>query len=501
MDEISRLLQGLEAGLSPMALLVILIGVVVGLIAGAAPGMGPTLAMAMSMPVALTMTPENAVILLCSILIGSGFGNSIPAVIIKVPGTAGAVLTAVEGYPLHKRGEGGRALLVCLVACTVGGLLGIVAFILFVVPLSQVAVKLLFPETFAIVLLGLLAAAGLVEGRVVKGLMSVAIGLLLSTIGPDPVTGHPRFTFGIDMLAAGLDVLPVIVGLFALREVFAAAGDKALEAPDRMRRLRVGWLSRKDLKDIAAPTAWGTLAGLAIGAMPAAGGSVATVVGYQAVKSTTRDKSQFGKGSIKGLAGIDSANNACVGGDMIPTFGLGIPGSAPMVVVMALLTAQGLQVGPNLLNSRPELLYAAFGGLLVSVFVLAVIGYFVIGPSIYLSKLSPAATQVLTAALVVVGVYSLRWNMFDVWVALAAGLAGYVLGRYGYSVVAIGLAFVLGGILESSFRRGIIMTGGWVEFFTRPVTMGILVVSGILLGVSVLLGRGKRSEALTTADD
>jgi putative tricarboxylic transport membrane protein len=487
---LDRLLEGLHYGLQPEALVVIAAGLLVGIVVGAAPGIGPTVGMTIAVPFALNLSPSNAVLLLVSILVGSGFSNSIPAVLVKVPGTSSAILTVTEGNPFQVKGEAGRALLICLTASVVGQFVSIVAFILFVIPLSRFGVKLLFPEMFAIILVGLFAAAGLVNRQVVKGFVAVSVGLALATVGPDPITGQSRFTFGSSNLAIGLSVIPVVIGLLAFREVFAAS-KRTTDTPVRVGRLKVGWfprLKRGDGREMAAPIGLGSVVGTVVGAIPGAGGSIASFLAYQVVRSASRDKSQFGKGSIRGLAAVDSSNNAVNGGELIPTFGLGLPGAPPMVVVMAVLSAQGLQPGPRLLETNPELLYATFGGLLVATLLLAVMGYFSIGPSVFLSKISPAATLVLTTALVVIGVYSIRWSLFDVWVALAMGVLGYLMEEYGYSVVAVALAFVLGGILEASLRRGLVMTFGWVGFFTRPVTLGILVLALIIMVAAAFVG-------------
>lgn len=485
-----HLVHGLATAVHPEAMAMIILGVVVGLLVGAAPGLGPTLGMIVLLPFALKLSAESGILLLVSVLVGSGFGNSIPAVLLNIPGTPGAMLACIEGHPFHRKGESGRALLVSLISAVTGQFVSIFVFILFVIPLAHLAIRLLFPEMFAIVLVGLLSAAAFVNRRVVKGLVALAVGLLLAEIGPDPITGALRLTFGNEWLATGLSEIPVITGLLAFREVLRLA-EHVREARAQTGKLHVSWLPRLrkgDFKTISLPVAWGVAVGTLVGAIPGAGGSVAAFLNYEVVHATSKDKSQFGKGSLKGLASVEAPNNAAIGGELIPTFGLGIPGAAPMVVILVLLTAEGIEPGPNLVNTQPLLLYATFGGLLVATLVKAVIGYFVIGPSIYLSKLSPMGTLLTASLLVTVGVYSLRWSLFDVKVALAMGALGYLLERFGYSVVATALAFILGGLLESSLRRGLVMTFGWEGFFSRPVTLGILIV-GFVLVSSPMAGR------------
>jgi putative tricarboxylic transport membrane protein len=485
-----HLVNGLSTASHPQAIAMIILGVFVGLLVGAAPGIGPTLGMIVLLPFALKLSSENGVLLLVSVLVGSGFGNSIPAVLLNVPGTSAAMLACVEGHPFHRKGESGRALLVSLISAVTGQFVSIFVFILFVIPLAHWGIKLLFPEMFSIVLVGLFAAAAFVNRQVIKGIVAVAIGLLLAQIGPDPTTGTLRLTFGNDWLATGLSEIPVITGLLAFREIFRLS-ERVAVARVRTGRVKISWfprLKKGDVKEIALPVAWGVGVGTVIGAIPGAGGSVASFLNYQLVRTVSRDKSQFGRGSLRGLASVEAPNNAVIGGELIPTFGLGIPGAAPMVIILALLSAEGVQPGPNLVHTNPTLLYATFGGLLVATLVKAVMGYLAIGPAIYLSKLSPTGTLLGAVLLVTVGIYSLRWSLFDVKVALAMGALGYLLERFGYSVVAAALAFILGGILESSLRRGLIMTFGWEGFFTRPVTMAIL-IAGLFLALAPPLGR------------
>jgi putative tricarboxylic transport membrane protein len=494
MEIFNQLLGGLSVGIQPMSILMVSIGLIVGILVGAAPGMGGVVGLALTLPLALRMTPELAVILFVAILVGQGFGNSIPAVLIKVPGTTSAVLTVIEGYPFHLRGESHRALLVSLLSSVQGSFFSVLVFVMFVGPLAAVAVRLLNPEIFAIVFVGLLACAGLMNGQFAKGMVAVGIGLLLATIGTDPVTGSERLTFGVDRLFTGLSVIPVVIGLLAVRQILESAGE-LLQVPrlkEKFKSFNVGWLSKEDRKSMRFPSAVGAVLGTFIGAIPGAGGSVASFISYDAVKRMSKDKTEFGTGTgVKGLAAVDSANNSVVGGELIPTLGLGIPGAPPMVIVMAVLSAQGLIPGPKLLTTRPGLLYATFGGLLVATVLLIFYGYLSIGPSIFLSKISPPATLVTTGVLVVIGIYSLRWSIFDVWVALGMGVLAFFFEKYGYPVAPMALAFILGAMMEASLRRGLIMTFGWKGFITRPVTLGILIASILLFGGAAYLTRDR----------
>ncbi|MCL1838364.1 MAG: tripartite tricarboxylate transporter permease [Propionibacteriaceae bacterium] len=473
-----QLLDGLAYGFQPDSLLVIVLGVLVGWLVGAAPGLGPPVGMSLMLPLALTISAEDAVLLLVSVFIAASYAGSVPGILLKIPGTTSSMMAAIEGYPMHQRKEGGRAMAISLVSSIFGQLVSITIFILAVIPLSQFAVRLLFPEMFVIVLVGLVSGAALVGNDVIKGIVATAIGLLFSCVGTDPNTGTDRFTFGIAELHSGIDMLPVIIGLLAFREVFAAANVSTWVKPVRQ-KLRV-MLTKSDLREIAGPSVLGAGVGTFIGAVPGAGGSIAAFLTYGFI-GRGRRRSEFGKGSRGALAGIESANNAAIGGELIPTFGLGVPGAPAMVVIMAALTAQGLVPGPKLFESRPQLLYATFGGMITATLVLAVIGFILIKPAIYVTSVSPAVVLTATAALVVVGVYALRWQMFDVLIAFIAGLVGYLLDKQKYPVALVALAYVLGPIMEANLRRGLIMTDGLVGFFTRPIVIGGLVLAIFLL--------------------
>jgi len=474
-----NLSEGIAAASGAQALLYLSLGTLLGILIGAAPGIGPTIGMAVMLPVAVRLSPENAVFLLVSITVGAAFGNSLTSILVGVPGSPAALLTVVEGHPLHLRGEGGRALQIALVSSVLGQLAGVILFIAFVVPLANIAVRLLLPEQFGIVMFGIVTAAGLVTRSPWKGIAAIALGLLLAIPGQDAITGQSRFTFGWGYLQSGLPEIPVIMGLLAFKEIFAAAakGPSAFEIRERPEFKFQPWLPGRDWRAITIPVIVGTTAGLIIGIVPGAGAMVGSFVAYQAIKMLLRRHTDWGRGSIAGLAAVDSAQNSGTTGELIPTLALGIPGAPAMVILMAALATQGIYAGPQLARDRPELLYNVFGGLLIGVLLLAVLGYASISPAIYLSTVSPAVTMALTMVLIVVGSFALRWQLLDVWMSIGFGLLAYFLERYGYPIAPMALAFILGRLLEQSLRRGLIMTHGWGGFLSRPLTLALLVVA------------------------
>lgn len=474
---VNTLTNGLAIAFQPTSLLYVVVGTLWGIIAGALPGVTASLGLALALPFTFGMSTEQSIILLTGIYVGSQFGNSIPAILIKTPGTPSAVLVVVEGYEFHKRGESGRALGLSLVSSTIGQFLSILAFIALVVPLSSVAVYFLAPEIFALAVLGLACVASLTGKNHVKGIIAAAFGIVLSTVGPDPVTSQLRFYLGNPELQVGLGLVPVLVGMLAMSEVFGSFR-QIISWEKITGKFSAALPSLSDLRLCSRPILIGTIIGVFIGALPGAAADIAAFISYQQAKQWAKEPEKWGKGSPEALTAADSANNASVGGGMIPTLGLGIPGDPPHIFIMAALIIQGITPGPMLLKNNPEALYAAFGGLLTATLAMFVLGLLLIRPSVYIATLSKPAVTVGTLSLVIVGVYSMNWSLFDVGLAMLMGIVGYFMYRYGYSVGATALGFVLGGLAERSLRQGLVMVRSnyWV-FFSRPLTASILLIA------------------------
>lgn len=486
-----QLLEGLAVATTGSSLLYIFLGTVVGILLGAMPGLGPTMGMAVALPFVIYMQPEQGIFLLVSMIVGANFGNSIPAVLIRIPGTAAAVLTVEEGHPFQQRGEGGLALAVCLTSSVIGQFLGLLVFGLGVIPLAQYAVRFLFPEFFALALFGLLAAASLLGENLRKGVAGVVFGLLLAVVGADSISSQERLTWDIPRLLSGIPQLPALIGLLALREVFAGVIDQAKRRRDTSPAQEAGadvrqltqsfWkpphLPFKTFRSTLGATGIGSLVGIILGALPGAGPAAATFVTYRATTTVHRWRRPPGEGSLPILGGIDASQNAAAATALIPTLALGIPGSVSMVIIMAALGAQGLVVGPGLQQSRPGLLQAVTGGLLVATVIMAIVGYLLISPSVYLTNLSQPVMVYITLVLVVAGTFALRWSMFDVWVAIILGLVGYGLMRFGIPIAPVALAFILGRMVEANFRRGLVMEGDLLGFISRPRTIVLLIIA------------------------
>jgi putative tricarboxylic transport membrane protein len=487
MDFLAPFIGGVSQLSDPIIWVVVAAGVLVGVIGGALPGMGTTLLFGMVLPFTFPMDPVHSVAFLLSISVGVGYGNSIPAILMGIPGTPSAVLTVLEGHQLHKRGEGGLALGTTLMASLIGQGISIILFVLLVIPLMGMAYQFLHPELFALYLLGILAIVSLTGKNMIKGLIAAAFGLLIALVGLDPVNLTTRFTFGEPSLRSGLNLTAVLIGLLAVSELFRSARQSF--------RWQANAEDAKAARSFPKFSKWrpalpailgGTFVGTFIGAIPGAGATPAALVSYQQAQLISKEPEKFGHGSIEGIGANEAAQNASNSGELIPTLGLGLPGSSSMVLLLSALTVQGFVPGPLMISQAPHLFYAAISGMLAATIFLALFGWWMASAMLKAVNLNRSAVIVFSLAIVILGVYSLNTRITDVFVMLAAGAIGYVMLRYGYSTAAAALACVLGGQMERSLRLGLnLADGDWVTFITRPITATILLATIALLLIGV----------------
>jgi putative tricarboxylic transport membrane protein len=490
MDNFVALMSGGGALLlNPMIWLLVLLGTAYGIVAGAMPGIGATLAFGLVLPVTFALTPVQAVALLMSISVGVAYGNSIPSIMIGVPGTPAAILTVLDGFTLHKRGETGLAVGVAYVSAIVGQLISIPIFVLALVPLSGLAYVFLAPELFGLYLLGVVAVVSLTGKNVVKGLMAAALGLAVGLVGLDPIQFQPRFDFGFSILRNGFDTAAVVIGLLALSELFRSSR-QVFQWDALVGSFRMKFPSLKALFPTVRPIMLGTAVGTGIGAVPGASGTAAAMIAYQQAKLTSKRPQDFGKGSVEGIAANESAQNAANSGELIPTLGLGIPGSGSMVLLLSALTIQGLVPGPRMVVESPNLVEAAVGGMLASTVLLIITGWLLARAMLKVVTVNRSVVIIVAIALVVIGTFSLSGRVFDVLTALAFGVIGYYMRRYGYSVAAAALAVVLAEGFEKNLRSGLALYDNNVwSFVSRPMTAGLLLLALAMLIFGI---RGER---------
>ena len=495
MDFLGPFMGGLAAMGDPMLWLFVLIGTILGVIAGAMPGIGTTLAYGLVLPFTFIMEPVYAVAFLLGITVGVMYGNSIPAILMAVPGNPAAILTVIDGHKMQKRGEGGLALGVSLVSALVGQGLGNIMFVLLLVPLGGLAYSFQSPELFSLYALGMIALVSLSGKNILKGFLAALFGIFVAIIGLDPINNQPRFHLDTILFRNGFDIVPVVIGLLALSELIRATRqlyqwNDSAEGGDEARKFP----RPSQLKRTIKPTILGSVIGTFVGAIPGAGATPAAMISYQQAQFMSKTPEEFGNGSIEGVAVNEAAQNASNSGELIPTLALGIAGSGSMVLLLTALTVHGFTPGPRMLEVSPELLHAAVAALFAAIVFLALTGWFM--ASFMLKAVSMDRSVVISVALafVSVGLFSLNGRVFDVIVAFVFGFIGYFMHRYGYSVAAASLAVVLGKGFEKYLRQGLSLTdNSWLEFLTRPITATVLAVAIILFVLSVTRRLGVRT--------
>ena len=482
---------------TPMTFALIVFGVLWGIAFGSVPGLTGIVGVALLIPFTFVFDATEGLLLLGGVYVGSTFGGSIAAILFNTPGSPEAACTALDGHPMAKRGEAGRALGLALASSAIGGIIGTLALMLLAPPLAQMALSFGPAEYFALALLGISAIASIGSSSFLKGMLAGLIGLGIATIGIDPLTGYGRFTFGSSALLTGVSFVPAIIGIFALAEVL----QRFSEPKGQGRVISVVSTRLPSVAEILGLK--GTLArssviGTAIGALPGVGATTASFIGYSEAVRWSRNPEQFGRGAPEGIAAPEAANNSAVGGSMIPLLALGIPGSATTAVMLGGLTIHGIIPGPMLMAQNKELVFSVFIGMMISNILMLLFG---IRAARYFAKVLLLPYALVGPAIVVLcmtGVYALNNNLADIGVMLAFGAFGFLLRKLNYPVAPLIIGLVLGPVAEVSLRQGLMLTDfDVVALVTRPIAGTLLVLSG----ASLLYGfYGQFSRYLSTRD-
>ncbi|MGI6790297.1 tripartite tricarboxylate transporter permease [Aminivibrio sp.] len=455
----------------------ILMGVLIGISIGMMPGLGPTVGVALVLPVTYTMSTVPAILLLVALYQAAEYGGSISAITLGIPGTASAVATTLDGNPMSKKGYPGKALGYSLYASFCGGLFGGVLLLVLIGPLTKMAIRFSDPEIFLIALLGLVSVVGLGSKDIPKSIISVIFGLLLSTVGIDVFTGVSRFTLDIPSLSEGIPFVALITGLFAVPEVInLATGNLGTVYVSDTKNLRVG-LSLREFRPVIKTILKGSVIGSIIGIIPGVGPSAATWISYAEAKRSSKTPEEFGKGAPEGIAAPESANNACVGGALLPLLSLGIPGSGTIAVISSAFIIKGIQPGPQVFQTQPDLILGIIWGFILATFVVLVVGKYA---TAFFARLLTIPNYVLLTIVffaAMIGAYGTRFNLFDVGVAFTIGTIGFFLSRLDYSFPCFVMAFILGNLIEVSLRRSLMLSrGSYAIFFTRSYSIAIMVI-------------------------
>ncbi|WP_026368033.1 tripartite tricarboxylate transporter permease [Aminiphilus circumscriptus] len=475
-----QLLPALATLLEPSVLLAVLTGTIGGILVGAIPGLTATMAVALLIPVTFGMNPAAGLALMGGVYSGGMYGGAISAILLSTPGTPAAAATSFDGYPLARQGKGGMALAVATVASFWGGMLSTAALLLLAPALARFSLRFGAPEYFLLSIMGLASIVTLTKGNMVKGLLSGTLGLLLATVGMDPLSGYLRFSFGVVELYDGISFMPALIGLFSVSQILELTAENRI-----LQKVEADptTLKRAPIPRGLAPTILrGGLIGTLVGMLPGAGATISAFISYNVAKQLSPEPETFGKGNPVGVAAAESANNGCVGGSLIPLLTLGIPGNSVAAALMGGLLIHGLIPGPELFTRFGAVTY----GFILSLFLANVL-FLVLGLSCAplfarVVRLPNALLIPAIAILSVVGSYAINNALFDVWLMLAFGATGYFLDRAGFSLGALVLGLILGPIAELGFGQSLIMSdGSWRIFFERPLCLLLWLLIAALL--------------------
>lgn len=493
----ANLTLGFSAFSDPMIWGALVFGALAGYLIGAIPGLGPSLGVALLIPFTYGMDPLVAIVGLVALYAAAEYGGAITAILINSPGTAAAVATAWDGYPLTQQGRASEALSVSIISSGTGLFISTSLLILTAIPLSEFALRFGPGEYFALALVGLSLVAGLSDSSPLKGAVAMGIGLALATIGLDAQTGTPRFTGSSPDFFEGLPLVPVLLGLYALSEVLFMIEEGAAEKVKSAKVTGVLALPGKAIFELKGVILRSSVVGYAIGVIPGAGASIASFISYAITRRLSKTPEKFGKGSLEGVASSEAANNSAVAGALAPLLALGIPGSPTTAIMIGALMVQGIQPGPLLFIRSPEIPYTVFASLWIGVPIMILIGLAGARVWVKVANIPRPAIAAIVAGICYVGAYASETTMFPVHIMTFFGIVGYLLRKIDIPLAPIILALVLGEMMETNFRRALITNHGeWSIFYNSPLTVILIliaVLAFILPGVAAILRRRRIS--------
>ncbi len=489
------MLDALIAALGPYNLALAFGGVLAGTLIGALPGLSATMAVAVLVPFTFTMDPASGLIALGAVYTGAIYGGAYSAILVNTPGTPAAIATAMDGFPLAKRGDGDLAVTISCIASVVGGLVGAIALLFLAPPLSTIALKFGPVEYFWLAIFGLSLIATLSKGNTLLGLMGGCLGLLLSTMGSAVVGGDIRYTFGSVHLLGGIAIIPALIGLYCIPVLIdlvirdEAHLERRAEQVKGFRFLEAAGLMWRSKFNVIRSSVIGT----AIGILPAAGGSIAGLVAYSEARRTSPQRDEFGKGATDGVIASESANSATVGGGFIPTLVLGIPGTPPDAIILGALLVQGIRTGPQLFQTQGDIVFTFVFGLIIGTLIMLPVGLVVGRYAFRLIIATPKTALVPAIALLtVIGAYAIESNVIHVLIMVILGIAGWLIARIGFEASPIVLGLILGPIAEAGFVQGYLIGNAQgsatLYFFSNPISLAIIAFTILTLAWPPLSG-------------
>jgi len=491
METLTHILNGFTVAMQPINLWYTFIGVLMGTIIGVLPGIGPSAGIALLIPITYGMNPTSALIMMAGIYYGAKYGGSTTAILIRTPGEAASVMTSIDGYEMAKKGRAGAALAVSAIGSFIAGTIGVIGLTLFAVPLTSIALKFGPAEYFTLMLFAMTAVSTLTGQSPAKGVLATVLGLIIATIGIHLQSGQARYTMGIPEFQDGVGFVVVVVGLFAMAEVFRGlediykgTGAKAMKITGKL------WLTREEWRRSIGPIWRGGIIGFVIGVLPGAGGTIASIMSYTTEKRMSKHPEEFGHGAIEGVAGPEAANNSDTAGALVPLLTLGIPGGGATAVMLGAFIMYGVQPGPMLFQNNPQLVWGLINSMYIGNIMLVILNLPLIGLFVRLLYIPQGILYPLIVAISAIGAYAINGSVVDLWLILFFGIVGYVFDKVDIPVAPLVLSLVLGGIMEQSFRQAMTISGGDLKiFYGSAITITLLAMSVISVALPFIIPR------------
>jgi putative tricarboxylic transport membrane protein len=498
-EVLGHLASGFAAALTPPNLLMALVGSLLGTLVGVLPGLGPTAAIAILFPLTAVLSPVPAIIMLAGIYYGAMYGGSTTAILLNIPGEVASVPTCLDGYPMARQGQGGVALGIAAIASFVAGTFGVAVLTFFAPLLADHALRFGPPEYFGLMVLAFTVVVSLSGVSLARGLAMAMTGYAIALVGLGPSTGEARFTLGLPALMSGIDLIPLVVGLFAISEVFLGLEEQRASIASRIGRV---FPRGPDLRQALPAILRGTGIGFLLGLLPGCAPGVTVFLAYDVEKKLARQPERFGRGAIEGVASPEAANNATSSAGFVPLLALGIPASAPLAILLGGLMVYGLQPGPLLFQKNTQFVWTIIASLYVGNVILLVLNLPLVGLWVWLTRVPFAILGPAILLLSFVGAYSVRNSLFDVGVSLLFGGLGYFLRKYQWPLAPLLLAFILGPLLESNLLQSLSMSGGSTRIFVeRGLSLALILAAAAMLLASLVLVRyANRRVRETTAE-
>jgi TctA family transporter len=497
MELFNNLLLGFSVALTWANLWYCFVGCFLGTLIGVLPGIGPLATIAMLLPITFNVPPVSALIMLAGIYYGAQYGGSTTAILVNLPGETSAVVTCMDGYQMARRGRAGPALGIAAIGSFFAGCVCTLIIAMFGPPIAEMALKFGAPEYFSLMMMGLVTAAVLAHGDMIKSLAMVVLGLLLGIVGTDVNSGMARFSFGVPELTDGIGFIVIAVGVFAMSEIIANLGDPE-ERAVFTKKVSNLWPSWADIKQSAGAILRGTAIGAFFGVLPGTGPSIASFSSYMVEKKLAKDPNRFGQGAIEGVAGPESANNADAQCKFIPTLTLGIPASAVMALMLGALTIQGIAPGPQVMTQKPDLFWGLVASMWVGNAMLVVLNLPMIGVWVALLKVPYRVLFPCIMAFSAIGIYSVNNSSFEIYLTAFFGIVGFIWVRLECQPAPMLLGFVLGPLMEENLRRALLISRGDPSVFvTRPISCGFVIATVVILIVMALPAIRKKRDAIT----